>query len=100
MKQMSRKRKSALFEIIRQSLGSKNCTIIKPDNAIARELSFIENQLVFVDEIKIDGNIEEKKSILNRLKPLITQELHDSRPLFKEWRQVFSNNMFNVLYKF
>tara|TARA_R110000751_G_scaffold301890_1_gene415603 strand:+ start:41 stop:2458 length:2418 start_codon:yes stop_codon:yes gene_type:complete len=82
--------KSTLFEIIRQSLGSKNCTIIKPDNAIARELSFIENQLVFVDEIKIDGNIEEKKSILNRLKPLITQELHDSRPLFKEWRQVFS----------
>ena len=35
-------------------------------------------------------SIDEKKSILNRLKPLITQELHDSRPLFKEWRQVFS----------
>ena len=93
--------KSTLFEVVRRALGDKNSTIIKPDNAIARELSFIENQLVFVDEIKIDGSIDEKKSILNRLKPLITQELHDSRPLFKEWRQVFStcNFMFSTNFK-
>jgi hypothetical protein len=93
--------KSTLFEIVRQALGEKNCTIIKPENAISRELSFIEHQLVFVDEIKIDGSIDEKKSTLNRMKPLITQELHDSRPLFKPWRQVHStcNLMFSTNHK-
>lgn len=93
--------KSTLFETVRKALGEKNCTIIKPENAISRELSFVEHQLVFVDEIKIDGSIDEKKSILNRLKPLITQELHDSRPLFKEWRQVYAtlNLMFSTNHK-
>jgi len=93
--------KSTLFETTRRAIGEKNCTIIKPENAIARELSFIEHQLVFVDEIKIDGSIDEKKSTLNRLKPLITQELHDSRPLFKEWRQVYAtlNLMFSTNHK-
>jgi len=82
--------KNTLFEIIRKALGVRNCTIISPRNAVARELTFIEHQLVFIDEIKIDGNIDEKKSTLNILKPLMTNELHDSRPLFKEWRQVHS----------
>ena len=82
--------KNTLMEIIRKALGYRNCTIISPQNAVAREKTFIEHQLVFIDEIKIDGTIDEKKSTLNILKPLMTNELHDSRPLFKEWRQVHS----------
>ena len=82
--------KSTVFKVVRAGLGIKNATVIKPENAMARELGFIENQFVLVDEIKVDGTIEEKYSVMNKLKPLMTEELHDSRPLFKDWRQVHS----------
>jgi len=82
--------KSTLIKIVRKGLGNDNCTIIRPENATARERGFIEHQLVLIDEIKTDGTIDEKKSVMNILKPLMTEELHDCRPLFKEWRQVHS----------
>lgn len=88
--------KTMLARIMIKILGRDNGTIIKPENAISRENSFIENQYVCIDEIKIDGNIEEKKSIMNKLKPLMTDELHDCRPLFKDWRRVFATTSFQL----
>ena len=82
--------KSTLIKIVRKGLGNDNCTIIRPENATAREREFIEYQLVLIDEIKTDGTIDEKKSVMNILKPLMTEELHDCRPLFKDWRRVHS----------
>ena len=82
--------KGSLFETVRAALGHDNCTIITPENAIAREKSFIENQLVLIDEILIDGDYKKKVGVLNTLKPLMTNELHDCRPLFKDWRRVHS----------
>ena len=86
--------KSTIFKIMRKALGINNATIIKPENATARELGFLENQCVFIDEIKIDGSIEEKYSVMNKMKPLMTEELHDCRPLFKDWRVVHSTANF------
>ena len=54
--------KSTLIKIVRKGLGDKNCTIIRPDNATARERGFIEHQLVLIDEIKTDGTIESELS--------------------------------------
>ena len=82
--------KTTIGKLMVKMLGSDNATIISPENAIARERGFIEHQFVFVDEIKIDGNIEEKRSTLNKLKPLMTDEMHDARPLFKDWRRVYA----------
>ena len=41
--------KNTLFEMIRLGLGKDNCTIITPENAVARERNFLENQLVLID---------------------------------------------------
>ena len=82
--------KNTLFECVMQGLGLDNCTIITPEEAISRERNFLENQLVLIDEILIDGDYKKKLSTLNILKPLMTNELHSSRPLFKNWRQVHS----------
>lgn len=86
--------KTTLSKIMQKILGANNTTVISPTNAIDRQKSFIENQLVFIDEIKIDGNIEEKKSVMNKLKPLMTDELHDCRPLFKDWRRVYATGSY------
>ena len=82
--------KNTFFEIVQQGLGVDNCAVITPGEAISRERNFLENQLVLIDEILIDGDYKKKVSTLNILKPLMTNELHSSRPLFKNWRQVFS----------
>ena len=82
--------KNTFFEIVQQGLGLDNCAVITPGEAIARERNFLENQLVLIDELLIDGDYKKKISTLNILKPLMTNELHSSRPLFKNWRQVFS----------
>ncbi|MBC8303013.1 MAG: hypothetical protein H8E55_45570 [Pelagibacterales bacterium] len=82
--------KSTLFETVERGLGSKNCIVITPENACRREKAFLQNQLVLIDELLIDGDWKKKISVLNVLKPLMTGEKHDCRPLFKESRQVYS----------
>ena len=82
--------KGTLFETVRRGLGKDNCIVITPENAIRREKSFLPHQLVLIDEIFIDGDDKKKQSVLNVLKPLMTAEIHDCRPLFKESRQIYS----------
>ena len=56
--------KNTLFEMIRLGLGKDNCTIITPENAVARERNFLENQLVLIDEILIDGDYKKNYLLL------------------------------------
>jgi len=82
--------KGIMFLTIRAALGTKNADIITPENAARREKAFLQNQVVLIDEILIDGDFKKKISILNIFKTLMTSEIHDCRPLFKESRPVFS----------
>ena len=92
--------KNTYFQIIQEGLGVDNCAVITPEEAISRERSFLENQLVLIDEILIDGDYKKKISTLNVLKPLMTNEIHSSRPLYKNWRQVFSTCGFTAFTNF
>ena len=80
--------KNTLFDIVRYGLGEDNCIIITPSEAIARERTYLEHQLVLIDEILIDGDYKKKLSTLNILKPLMTNEEHRSEHYFKNWRSV------------
>lgn len=93
--------KTTLSKIMVKALGADNATIITAGNALSRERSFIENQFVLIDEIRTDGSIDEKRANLNVLKPMMTDELIDCRPLFKDWRRVHSIASFilNTNYK-
>ena len=82
--------KSTVFETVEQGLGKDNCIVITPENACRREKAFLQNQLVLIDELLIDGDYKKKQSVLNTLKPLMASEKHDCRPLFKESRQIYS----------
>ena len=82
--------KSTVFETTQRSLGNNNCIVITPENACRREKAFLPHQLVLIDELLIDGDWKKKLSVLNTLKPLMTGEIHDCRPLFKESRQIYS----------
>ena len=86
--------KSTVFEIEKQGLGKDNCIVITPENAIRREKAFLPNQLVLIDELLIDGDYKKKIAVLNILKPLMTADEHDCRPLFKESRQIHSRCSF------
>lgn len=93
--------KSKLFEIIRKCLG-QNATVIRPENAVSREKEFLyDKQLVLVDELKFKGDYETRTSLVNHMKPLITDDLHDIRPLYKPNRQIhsFCSFAFNTNYK-
>ena len=88
--------KSTVIEIMKAILGKKNCIVITPENACRREKAFLQNQLVLIDELLIDGDWKKKLSVLNVLKPLMTSEDHDCRPLFKESRQIYSTCNFMI----
>jgi len=93
--------KSKLFEIIRKCIG-QNATVIRPENAVSREKEFLyDKQLVLVDELKFKGDYETRTSLVNHMKPLITDDLHDIRPLYKPNRQIhsFCSFAFNTNYK-
>jgi len=57
----------------------------------AREKEFLtDKQFVLIDELLIDGDYKQKISTLNVVRPLMSEEQHDARPLFKTWRQIYS----------
>ena len=87
--------KSSLFKLIMKILGDHNCSIIGPRQATDKGKGFlVDKQVVLIDEIKSTGKWEERNTILNILKPLMTEELHDVRPLFKDWKTVYSTTNF------
>ena len=94
--------KNMEFDIFRGGLGT-NATVIKPGNAVSNEKSFLyDKQIVLVDELLIKGqDYKERLSVVNALKPLITNELQDIRPLYKPHRQIISkcSFMFNTNHK-
>ena len=76
-------------------LGEHNCSIMGPRQATDKGKGFlVDKQVVLIDEIKSTGKWEERNTILNILKPLMTEELHDVRPLFKDWKTVYSTTNF------
>jgi hypothetical protein len=86
--------KSTVFETAERGLGKDNCIVITPENAVRREKAFLPHQLVLIDELLIDGDYKKKIAVLNILKPLMTADEHDCRPLFKESRQIHSRCSF------
>ena len=82
--------KNTFFTIVQQGLGKDNCLVIDPLEAIDKAKGFLEHQLVLIDEIKLDGDYKKKVSTLNVLKPLMTNEDHRMRPLFHNWKDIYS----------
>tara|TARA_R100001594_G_scaffold91717_3_gene125975 strand:- start:820 stop:3207 length:2388 start_codon:yes stop_codon:yes gene_type:complete len=81
--------KGSLFRLLRKILGEKNCTIIGPEQATDRSREFlIDKQLVLIDEIISKGDWEEKKTVMNVLKPVMIEDVIEIRPLYKPWRMI------------
>jgi len=86
--------KGTVFSIMQEALGKDNCTVITPTEAIDKAKGFLEHQLVLIDEIKLDGDYKKKVSTLNVMKPLMTNEQHRMRQLFKNWKDCYSTCSF------
>ena len=68
--------------------------MINPIEAIDKAKGFLEHQLVLIDEIKLDGDYKKKVSTLNNMKPMMTNEDHRIRPLFHNWKDIYSTCCF------
>jgi len=86
--------KNTFFSIVQQALSKDNCLVITPTEAIDKNKGFLEHQLVLIDEIKLDGKYQEKISTLNTMKPMMTNEDHRIRPLFHNWKDIYSTCFF------
>ena len=82
--------KNTFFSIVQQALSKDNCSVITPTEAVDKAKGFLEHQLVLIDEIKLDGDWHKKISTLNIMKPLMTNEDHRMRPLFHNWKDIYS----------
>lgn len=89
--------KSSFFKTIQDGLGTENCSIISPQQALDKGKGFLTNkQLVLIDELKVSGSKNERVAIMNILKPMMTEEEHWVRPLFQDFRKVFSTTCFTA----
>jgi len=86
--------KNTFFSIVQQGLSKDNCAVITPTEAIDRAKGFLEHQLVLIDEIKLEGKFQEKISTLNTMKPMMTNEDFRIRPLFHNWKDIYSTCFF------
>jgi len=86
--------KNLIFDLATGGLGN-NATVINPQNAVSREKAFLyDKQLILVDELKIKGDWENKIAVVNHMKPMITNDKHDVRPLYKPNRTILSSTSF------
>ena len=86
--------KNTFFTIVQQALGKDNCAVIDPIEATDKAKGFLEHQLVLIDEIKLDGDWHKKISTLNYMKPMMTNEDFRIRPLFHNWKDIYSTCSF------
>ena len=86
--------KNTFFSIVQQALSKDNCAVITPEEAIDRAKGFLEHQLVLIDEIKLDNDYRKNISTLNTMKPMMTNEDHRMRPLFHNWKDIYSTCFF------
>ena len=86
--------KNTFFSIVQKAMGKDNCAVVTPTEAIDKAKGFLEHQLVLIDEIKLDGKYQEKISTLNTMKPMMTNEDHRIRPLFHNWKDIYSTCFF------
>ena len=82
--------KNTFFSIVQQALSKDNCAVIMPTEAVDKAKGFLEHQLVLIDEIKLDGDWHKKISTLNVMKPLMTNTDFRMRPLFHNWKFIYS----------
>lgn len=86
--------KNLVFDIATGGLGN-NASVINPTNAISPQKAFLyDKQLILVDELKIKGDWENKISVVNAMKPMITNDKHDVRPMYKPNRTILSSTSF------
>ena len=87
--------KSSVFKTVQDGLGTDNCSIITPQQALDKGKGFlVDKQLVLIDELKVSGSKSERTAVMNILKPLMTEEEHWVRPLFQDYRVVFTTTSF------
>lgn len=86
--------KNTFFTVVQQALSKDNCLVITPEEAIDRAKGFLEHQLVLIDEIKLDSDYKKNISTLNTMKPMMTNEDHRIRPLFHNWKDIYSTCFF------
>ncbi len=78
------------FDIATGALGD-NADVISPTQALEKQKGFLyDKQIVLIDEIKIKGDYSEKQNVMNIIKPIITNDIQDCRPLFKEWKKIIT----------
>jgi len=86
--------KNLVFDLATGGLGN-NASVINPTNAISPQKYFLyDKQFILVDELKIKGDWKNKISVVNAMKPMITNDKHDVRPLYKPNRTIYSTTSF------
>ncbi|MCI5078808.1 MAG: DUF5906 domain-containing protein, partial [Pelagibacteraceae bacterium] len=82
--------KGSLFSLMRKILGKNNTSEIDVGEALDKSKSFLDNQLVLIDELKSDEKWNTNKKLVNMLKRLITEESHGARELYTDYKEKVS----------
>ena len=82
--------KGSLFSLMRKILGKNNTAEIDVGEALDKSKSFLDNQLVLIDELKSDEKWNTNKKLVNMLKRLITEESHGARELYTDYKEKIS----------
>lgn len=82
--------KGSLFSLMRKILGKNNTAEIDVGEALDKSKSFLDNQLVLIDELKSDEKFNTNKKLVNMLKRLITEESHGARELYVDYKEKVS----------
>ena len=95
--------KGSIWYAIKNTLGDSNTKKVDIEEALDKAKQFLtDKQLVLIDEMKSDGDWDEREKVLNKFKLFITEEEHSSRRLYLDYETIkdsCTNFMFFTNYK-
>jgi len=87
--------KGTLFNTMKKIHGKNHAILINTSNALDRGKTFLHRKtLVLVDEIFLKGNYQQLQLLMNQFKHLATEEEHNVRTLYQDYRTIYTTTNF------
>jgi hypothetical protein len=87
--------KGTLFNTMKKIHGKNHAILINTSNALDKGKTFLHRKtLVLVDEIFLKGNYQQLQLLMNQFKHLATEEEHNVRTLYQDYRTIYTTTNF------
>jgi hypothetical protein len=91
--------KGSIFRVIQQIYGEHNTKVIDVDEALDHAKNYLKTSaIVLIDEMESKGDYSEKRSLLNKMKRIITESIFSHRNRYSDYDEKGIQSCTNIMF--